>query len=246
MGQENIISKKYSYPLNQAFTFKSLEKVKTKKVEDYFETGYSGNQKFTEQISAITFTPDFYNQEGYLLTLTHDQVQEAFDAFTKSGFRTLLFLRECLPHLVYKSTSSQYKFLSHFCEISYKKGEVIVKRQDKIPENPFVYLICKGEVRLEVENNPATKIQQELEFGVDAFRVEKLHNTASGFGSISRTIHRSQVTTLNAQQWLGEEVPFADMPLIYDAIAHSDTVKVLKISTSALVTNIDELDVEHI
>jgi CRP-like cAMP-binding protein len=181
-----------------------------------------------------------------MLTLTHAQVKDALDSFTKSGWRTLLFLRECLPHLRFKSTSSQYKLLANFTEHSFKKGEVILKRSDKIPESPSVMLICKGEVRLEMENNPATKIQQELEFGVNAHRVEKLHNTASGFGNISRTLHRSQVTTIEAQQWLGEEVAFADMPLIYDAIAHSDNVKVLKITTSALVTQIDELDVQHI
>jgi hypothetical protein len=48
---------------------------------------------------------------------------------------------------------------------------------------------------------------------------------------------------LSAGQWFGEEVVLAEMPVIYEIIAESDTVRVFRISCSDFMENLpsDEL-----
>lgn len=125
--------------------------------------------------------------------------------------------------------------LAYFQEVKYKKGAIIMKECEHPAHNPPVYLICKGEIRLEVSHNPCSKIAYAIEHGVDSKKVESVHNNATGMGNISRTFNRAQVMCLSTGQWLGEEVAYAQMPIIYDAIAHTETVQVLKINTSRLL-----------
>jgi len=42
--------------------------------------------------------------------------------------------------------------------------------------------------------------------------------------------------SLSVGQWVGEETSLEEMPIIYDAVAQSEVVRVLRISTANLVT----------
>jgi CRP-like cAMP-binding protein len=110
-----------------------------------------------------------------------------------------------------------------------------MKANKSPPSNPPIYLIVRGEVRIEMSNNPATKIAYFNEYGVDSDAIEQAHDTATGMGNLSRTISRAQVMCLSAGQWLGEELIYADMPIIYNAIALSDDVRTLRIEAKSLL-----------
>ena len=58
-------------------------------------------------------------------------------------------------------------------------------------ENSPIYLISKGEVRLEMTNNPVSKIVYQNEFDMDSKAVEATHDTATGMGNLSRTVNRA-------------------------------------------------------
>lgn len=66
-------------------------------------------------------------------------------------------------------------------------------------------------------------------------------DTFAGMGQISKTLNRAQVMQLSASQWLGEEGPLEDMPMIYDAIANSETVTTFRIPVANfLELNLDD------
>ena len=96
------------------------------------------------------------------------------------------------------------------------------------------YLIVEGQVLLQVTHNPITHIDYKARVGIEAHDVEDVHNTVTGKGNISLTINKAQVMCLGSGQWVGEEVVYAKMPIIYDAIIDSNMAKVLRINNSAL------------
>lgn len=61
-----------------------------------------------------------------------------------------------------------------------------------------------------------------------------MHNLFAGLGSLSPTLNRARIMTISEKQWLGEEQYLEEMPVIYDAVAVSEVVRVLRISLSSL------------
>ncbi len=85
-----------------------------------------------------------------------------------------------------------------------------------------------------MNHNPITKIVFNKQHGVNSERVDAAHDTATGKGNLSRTVTRSQVMCLNVGQFFGEEVLLADMSIVYNAVAESDTLRVLRIEAQSL------------
>lgn len=56
------------------------------------------------------------------------KAEEAIESFGKSEFKTILFLRECLPSLFNKQKAMQERTLGFFQEVKYAKGQVILSQ----------------------------------------------------------------------------------------------------------------------
>jgi hypothetical protein len=105
----------------------------------------------------------------------------------------LIFLRKYLPRLAFKSVLNQKKLLHLFQQIKFVKGDLILKEGDFSTnrENSYIYLIAEGEVRVEVNHNPITKLEFNKKHGVNSERVDAAHDTATGKGNLSRTVTHS-------------------------------------------------------
>jgi CRP-like cAMP-binding protein len=63
-----------------------------------------------------------------------------------------------LPNLANKNHASFVKVLQKFQEVKFKNGQTVIKTGQP---SEFVYLICTGSIRLEVTQNPYSKLQYE-------------------------------------------------------------------------------------
>lgn len=57
-----------------------------------------------------------------------------------------------------------------------------------------------------------------------------MHQSFAGLGNLSPTLNKSRILTLSEGQWLGEELSFAGMPVIYDAVVSTEIARVVRIS----------------
>ena len=157
------------------------------------------------------------------------------NSFTSNEEKAIKFLLKNLPSLAEKNASSQHTVLNLFTEVCFEKGNLILEESQKNQKHS--YLIVSGEVLLQIQHNPITQIDYKKKIGIDAENVEDIHNTSSGMGNLSITVNKVQAMCLGPGQWVGEEVAFEDMPIIYDAVVKSTSATLWRINNSAL-TNV--------
>ena len=88
-----------------------------------------------------------------------------------------------------------------------------------VKENPRVYLIAEGQVKLECLNNPFSRRDYNREAILQHVHLHKLYEKG-GAGNVSQTFNRCNLGIITKGSWLGEENCLLDgsLPQLYSAI----------------------------
>ena len=179
---------------------------------------------------------DSRDAHSVLLYVPQHEFKQFHSCSTKEQRYLEKLLYENLPSLDEYTNAFMARLLPCFQELCFSNNQIIFKAQ----KNPrYVHLVSEGTVKLIAHDNPFSNPSiNAAEEGKSAGYDKMTSSKSGGQGTLCASISQNQLGFLQARTWIGEENALLNLPIIYDAIACSDKVRVYRILKEDLNTKL--------